>query len=153
RTSFSFALRKEDREMFRERLSVFGMDLENRMKVKIGLLSGGQRQVVTLLMSTLVPPKILLLDEHTAALDPSTAENVMDITKQIVRQNHITTMMITHNMHQALVTGNRTIMLDEGSIILDFPEEKRGGMTVEDLVDLFSKRKKEEFANDKMLLS
>ena len=104
-------------------------------------------------MSTLVPPKILLLDEHTAALDPSTAENVMDITKQIVRQNHITTMMITHNMHQALVTGNRTIMLDEGSIILDFPEEKRGGMTVEDLVDLFSKRKKEEFANDKMLLS
>ena len=153
RTSFSFALRKEDREMFRERLSVFGMDLENRMKVKIGLLSGGQRQVVTLLMSTLVPPKILLLDEHTAALDPSTAENVMDITRQIVRQNHITTMMITHNMHQALVTGNRTIMLDEGSIILDFPEEKRGGMTVEDLVDLFSKRKKEEFANDKMLLS
>lgn len=153
RTAFSFALRKEDREMFREKLAMFGMDLENRMKVKIGLLSGGQRQVVTLLMSTLVPPQILLLDEHTAALDPSTAEKVMEITKNIVKEHNITTMMITHNMHQALTTGNRTIMLDEGSIILDFPEEKRRGMTVEDLVDLFSQRKKEEFANDKMLLS
>lgn len=153
RSSLSFALKKEDRELFREKLSVFGMDLENRMQTKIGLLSGGQRQVVTLLMSTLVMPEILLLDEHTAALDPSTAEKVMEITKQIVSENHLTTMMITHNMHQALTTGNRTIMLDEGKIILDFSEEKRKNMKVEDLVNLYSEKKKEAFANDRMLLS
>lgn len=151
--SFSIALSKADREFFRERLAAFHMDLENRMETKVGLLSGGQRQVVTLLMATLVPPKLLLLDEHTAALDPGTAEKVMHITKEIVGAHHITTMMITHNMEQALSTGNRTIMLDGGSILFDIGEEARRGLTAGDLAELYTEKKKEHFANDRMLLS
>lgn len=151
--SFSLALAKKDREYFREELSHFGMDLENRMKTKVGLLSGGQRQVVTLLMSTLVPPKLLLLDEHTAALDPATAEKVMEITNQIVERNHITTMMITHNMKQALETGTRTIMLDGGSILFDIGSEERKELTVDRLVEMYSEKKRKEFANDRILLA
>ena len=150
---FSLALAKKDRDFFRHSLEAFGMDLENRMGTKVGLLSGGQRQVVTLLMSTLVSPKLLLLDEHTAALDPAAAERVMEITKDIVKRGGITTMMITHNMQQALTTGSRTLMLDGGSVLLDIGEEERKGMKVEDLLELYSERKKTELNNDRMLLS
>lgn len=123
------------------------------MKTKIGLLSGGQRQVVTLLMSTIVTPKLLLLDEHTAALDPATSDKVMEITNKIIRENHITTLMITHNMASALVTGNRTIMLDDGNIIFDISEKQRKNMTVSDLVSMYSEKTKQEFDNDRILLS
>ena len=149
---FRFAITKKDREMFCEELKRFDMGLEDRMETKIGLLSGGQRQVVTLLMSTIVTPKLLLLDEHTAALDPATAEKVMAITNQIVYERHLTTLMITHNMGAALTTGTRTIMLDSGSIIFDIKEEERKNMKVADLLDMYSEKKKEEFDNDRILL-
>ena len=129
------------------------MGLEDRMKTKVGLLSGGQRQVVTLLMCTLVTPKLLLLDEHTAALDPATAEKVMEITNKIVKRNNITTMMITHNMNSALKTGNRTVMMDSGEIILDISGEERDKMTLDDLLKMYSMKKNEVFANDRMLLN
>ena len=116
-------------------------------------LSGGQRQVVTLLMCTLVTPKLLLLDEHTAALDPATAERIMEITKQIVAENKITTLMITHNIRSALSTGTRTLMMDAGRIILDLAGKRREEMTVPELMRLYSEQKKEEFANDRMLLN
>lgn len=150
--SFSFAVSAGERKAFRERLSEFEMDLENRMQTKVGLLSGGQRQVVTLLMATLVPPKLLLLDEHTAALDPGTAEKVMRITNEIVNRDRITTMMITHNMDQALVTGNRTIMMDGGGILFDMSQKEREGLTAGALVELYAEQKKRSFANDRMLL-
>lgn len=150
---FSKAVGKKERELFREKLRTFDMGLEDRMKTKIGLLSGGQRQVVTLLMSTIVTPKLLLLDEHTAALDPATSEKVMEITNRIVKENNITTLMITHNMASALVTGNRTIMLDDGEIIFDMTEEKRKGMTVSDLMVMYSEKKQQNFDNDRILLS
>ena len=122
-------------------------------KTKIGLLSGGQRQVVTLLMCTLSVPKLLLLDEHTAALDPATAEKVMEITKTIVAENNITTMMITHNLKQSLSTGSRTIMLDSGEIILDVSGKERENMSMEDLIQMYSMKKQKEFDNDRILLS
>lgn len=150
---FRFAITKKDREMFREALRGFGMGLEDRMQTKIGLLSGGQRQVVTLLMSTIVTPKLLLLDEHTAALDPATAEKVMAVTNQIVYERNLTTLMITHNMGAALTTGTRTIMLDSGSIIFDIGEEERKHMSVSDLLNMYSEKKKEQFDNDRILLS
>lgn len=151
--SFSLALARKDREYFRQELEKFGMDLENRMKTRVGLLSGGQRQVVTLLMSTLVPPKLLLLDEHTAALDPATAQKVMEITRQIVERFQITTMMITHNMQQALTTGTRTIMLDGGEILFDMDSEMRKDLTVDRLLDMYSEKKKAQFSNDRILLA
>ena len=123
------------------------MGIEDRMKTKIGLLSGGQRQVVTLLMCTLSIPKLLLLDEHTAALDPATAEKVMDITKTIVQENNITTMK------QSLTTGTRTIMLDSGEIILDLSGEERKNTTMEDMIKMYSMKKQKEFDNDRILLS
>ena len=123
------------------------------MKTKIGLLSGGQRQVVTLMMCTLSIPKLLLLDEHTAALDPATAQKVMDITKTIVSENKITTMMITHNMKQSLTTGTRTIMLDSGEILLDLSGEEKKNMTMEDMIKMYSMKKQKEFDNDRILLS
>ena len=135
--------------MFRERLAYYNMGLEDRMKTKVGLLSGGQRQVVTLLMCTLTVPKLLLLDEHTAALDPATAENVMNITKEIVRANNITTMMITHNISSALTTGDRTVMLDKGKIMFDLSGKQREGMTKNDLLGLYS----EKLDNDRILFS
>ena len=141
---FSQAIGKKKREYFR--------GLEDRMKTKIGLLSGGQRQVVTLLMCTIVTPKLLLLDEHTAALDPVTADKVMKITNDIVRENNITTMMITHNMSQALVTGTRTIMMDSGEIIIDLDSVTRKEMNVSDLLKLYREREMKEFDNDRMLL-
>ncbi len=150
---FSFAVNKKEKEMFRNALSEFNMGLEDRMKTKVGLLSGGQRQVVTLLMCTLVMPKILLLDEHTAALDPATAEKVMDITNAIVKKNNLTTLMITHNLSSALVTGSRTIMMDEGDIILDISGEKRKNMSLDDLLNMYSGKKNKKFDNDRMLLN
>lgn len=152
-TPFSRAITKKKVEFFRENLARYNMGIEDRMKTKIGLLSGGQRQVVTLLMCTLSIPKLLLLDEHTAALDPATAEKVMDITKQIVSENNITTMMITHNLKQSLTTGTRTIMLDSGEIILDVSGEERDNMTMDDMIKMYSLKKQKEFDNDRILLS
>ncbi len=152
-TPFARAITKKKVEFFRENLSRYHMGIENRMKTKIGLLSGGQRQVVTLLMCTLSVPKLLLLDEHTAALDPAMAEQVMEITKTIVSENNITTMMITHNLKQSLATGSRTIMLDSGEIILDISGEERDNMTMEDLIKMYSLKRRKEFDNDRILLS
>ena len=148
-----FALNKSDVAVFREALAQYHMGLEDRMKTKVGLLSGGQRQVVTMLMCTIVTPRLLLLDEHTAALDPATAEKIMEITREVVEKNHITTMMITHNLKQAMETGNRTIMMDAGRIILDVDEAERSRMTVNDLLERYSAKKKESFDNDRILLS
>lgn len=142
-----------DREMFRERLSLLHMGLEDRMKQPVGLLSGGQRQALTLLMATMVTPKILLLDEHTAALDPATAKKVLDLTRQIVAERKITCLMVTHNMHQALELGNRTLMMDSGNIILDVSGEKRAGMTVEDLLEQFAVCAGKRLDNDRILFS
>ena len=127
-----------DKAKFREHLALLDMGLEDRMKQPVGLLSGGQRQALTLLMATMVTPKILLLDEHTAALDPASAKKVLDLTRQIVAERKITCLMVTHNMHQALELGNRTLMMDSGNIILDVSGEKRAGMTVEDLLEQFA---------------
>jgi putative tryptophan/tyrosine transport system ATP-binding protein len=149
---FSRAITKQKTEFFRENLARYKMGIEDRMKTKIGLLSGGQRQVVTLLMCTLTVPKLLLLDEHTAALDPETAVKVMDITKTIVAENQITTMMITHNLQQALDTGNRTIMMDAGEIVFDVAGEERSGLTVPDLIRLFAEKRNRELTNDRMML-
>ena len=153
RKPFRSAVRKQEKDLFRTELEKYHMDLENRMKTKVGLLSGGQRQVVTLLMCTLVMPKLLLLDEHTAALDPATADKVMEITRSIVSENHLTTLMITHNLSQALTTGNRTLMLDEGRIILDLGGEERAKMGVNDLLDCYAEKKKKAFDNDRMMLA
>ncbi len=147
------AVQKRDITRFREQLARFGMGLEDRLKMKVGLLSGGQRQALTLLMATIARPHLLLLDEHTAALDPATAEKVMDITAEIVREQKIPTMMITHNMGQALTVGNRTIMMDAGQIILDIHGEERAQMTVPKLMTMYSGARGKELQNDRMLLS
>ena len=142
-----------EREEYHERLKTLGLGLEDRMTAKVGLLSGGQRQALTLLMATVVTPKLLLLDEHTAALDPATAEKVLALTDEIVQSAHITCMMITHNMHSALAHGNRTIMMDHGKIVLDVAGEERAKLTVEDLLDRFRRLSGDELDNDRMLLS
>ena len=144
---------KKDREYFRERLAALGLGLEDRLKSPVGLLSGGQRQALTLLMATLVTPKLLLLDEHTAALDPSTAEKVLELTRSIVAKNNITCMMITHNIRSALELGNRTIMMDAGRIVLDLAGEERAGMTVDALLEKFRTSAGKELDNDRILLS
>lgn len=148
----SLAVSNKKKKMFAEKLAAFDMGLEDRMKTKIGLLSGGQRQVVTLLMCTIVTPKLLLFDEHTAALDPMTANKVMEITNNIVKENNITTLMITHNMTQALKTGNRTVMMDSGNIIIDLSQKEREGMTVPDLLELYKNKENKDFDNDRILL-
>ena len=144
-------IRAADKRKFREHLALLEMGLEDRMKNPVGLLSGGQRQALTLLMATMVTPKILLLDEHTAALDPATAEKVLNLTKQIVAERQITCLMVTHNMHQALELGNRTLMMDGGRIVLDVSGDVRKGMTVEDLLSEFAKRAGKELDNDRIL--
>ena len=144
---------KADWKLFREQLARLDMGLEDRMGQPVGLLSGGQRQALTLLMSTMVPPKILLLDEHTAALDPGTAEKVLNITREVVAEHKITTMMVTHNMHQALELGDRTLMMDSGRIVLDVQGEERKNMAVSDLLAKFKARVGEELDNDRILLS
>lgn len=144
---------KADKEKFRERLKLLGMGLEDRMKQPVGLLSGGQRQALTLMMATFHPPKLLLLDEHTAALDPATAEKVLEITKSVVEEDRITTLMVTHNMRQALDLGNRTLMMDSGGIVLDLKGEERKKMTVEDLLAQFKLQAGKNLDNDRILLS
>ena len=132
-----FALNRKDNEYFREILATLNMGLENRMKTRMGLLSGGQRQAASLLMATVAQPKLLLLDEHTAALDPGAAEKVMEVTRQIVERDKITTLMITHDMDYALRVGSRTIMLDSGKLVLDLSGEERAAMTSGSLAELF----------------
>ena len=144
---------KKDLAFFRDQLAKLDMGLEDRTKQPVGLLSGGQRQALTLLMSTMVPPKLLLLDEHTAALDPGTAEKVLKITREVVAEHQITTLMVTHNMQQALELGNRTLMMDDGNIILDVQGEKRKGMTVGDLLEQFRAGAGKNLDNDRILLS
>ena len=141
---------KADRAEFRERLRMLNLGLEDRMNHPVGLLSGGQRQALTLLMATLVTPKLLLLDEHTAALDPATAEKVLDLTKKIVEENHITCLMITHNIPSALSLGNRTIMMNNGSIVLELAGEERANMTTERLLKVFHEQ---GISNDRILFS
>ena len=151
-SSFS-RISKKDREVFAEKLSALGLGLEDRMKQPVGLLSGGQRQALTLLMATLVTPKLLLLDEHTAALDPGTAEKVLELTKKIVAENHITCLMITHTLHDALTLGNRTLMMDHGRIVLDVADEERAHMTVDGLLQRFAENVGHALDNDRILLS
>ena len=143
---------KKDKEFFAEQLKQLGMGLEDRMKNPVGLLSGGQRQALTLLMATMNKPKLLLLDEHTAALDPKTAKNVLTLTQKIIAENHLTAMMVTHNMKDALEYGNRTIMMHEGKIILDIDAETKKRIHVEDLLVMFEKASGSEINNDRMLL-
>ena len=153
KNAFLSRVSKADKEFFRAQLAQLHMGLEDRMKQPVGLLSGGQRQALTLLMATLVTPKLLLLDEHTAALDPGTAEKVLEVTKKVVAEQKITCLMITHNMHQALELGNRTLMMDSGHIVLDVSGEERGRMTVEDLLQKFSSGTGKDLDNDRILLS
>ena len=143
----------KEREDYKEMLKILDLGLEERLTSKVGLLSGGQRQALTLLMATIAHPKMLLLDEHTAALDPATAEKVMAITVKIVTEQRIPTMMITHNMGQALSVGNRTIMMDAGQIILDIADDERAEMTVPKLMTMYSGARGKELDNDRMLLS
>ncbi len=147
------AVQKSDQKLFRDKLAEFHMGLEDRMKTKVGQLSGGQRQAMTLLMATIASPKLLLLDEHTAALDPNTAETVLDITQDIVARQGITTMVITHNMVSALALGNRTIMMNAGKIVLDVKGKERAEMTVENLLDRFAQNSGSRLDNDRVLLS
>ena len=144
---------REDRERFRERLRLLDMGLEDRMDQPVGLLSGGQRQALTLLMATMVPPWLLLLDEHTAALDPATAEKVLELTRRITREEGITTLMITHDMTQALTMGGRTLMMDSGRIVLDVRGAERESMTVEDLLRRFREGAGRTLEDDRVLLS
>ncbi len=142
-----------EKKRFRDELASLDLGLEDRMNARVGLLSGGQRQALTLLMATLQKPQLLLLDEHTAALDPKTAEKVLTLTRKLIADNHLTAMMVTHNMKDALHYGNRIIMLHEGRIILDIDREMKAQMTVEDLLKMFKMASGSGLTNDRMLLS
>ncbi|MDD6408081.1 MAG: ABC transporter ATP-binding protein [Lactobacillus equicursoris] len=142
----------KEREFYREKLKLLDLGLDQRLSAKVGLLSGGQRQALTLLMATLVKPKVLLLDEHTAALDPKTAEKVLNATDRIVEEGHLTTLMVTHNMRDAIEHGNRLIMMNEGKVVVDVKGEEKKQLTVEKLLQLFEKASGSEFANDQALL-
>ena len=144
---------KAEREAYMEQLKILDLGLENRMTAKVGLLSGGQRQALTLLMATLRKPKLLLLDEHTAALDPKTAAKVLEATEKIVRKDNLTTLMITHNMRDAIAHGNRLVMMYEGRIVVDVSGEEKKKLTVEQLLNLFSQASGSDEADDKLLLS
>ena len=145
-------IKASERDVYKKLLSTLGLGLEDRLTSKVGLLSGGQRQALTLLMATLKKPKLLLLDEHTAALDPKTAAKVLATTEMIVNRDHLTTLMITHNMKDAIAHGNRLIMMMEGNIILDIRGEEKKKLTVEDLLHKFEEASGEEFTNDKAIL-
>lgn len=153
RRGLRWQLHAEDRAFFREQLKRLGLGLEDRLSDKVGLLSGGQRQAVTLLMATLQKPKLLLLDEHTAALDPATAAKVLGLTQEIVEGSGLTSLMVTHNMRDALNIGNRLIMMDHGHIIYDVSGEEKKRLTVEDLLRKFEEASGMEFANDRMMLA
>ena len=149
----SRAVKNEHRALYRERLATLGLGLENRLTDRIGLLSGGQRQAVSLLMAALQPSRILLLDEHTAALDPRTADFVLQLTARIVNESKLTTMMVTHSMRQALDVGERTVMLHQGQVVLDVSGQERAQMDVTDLLHMFEKVRGEKLADDALLLS
>lgn len=149
----SWGITRDEKFQYMERLMMLDLGLENRMTTKVGLLSGGQRQALTLLMATLKSPKLLLLDEHTAALDPKTAGKVLEITEQIVETNHLTTLMVTHNMKNAIQYGNRLIMMYEGNVIYDVEGEEKKKLQVKDLLEKFETVSGGEFANDRMILS
>lgn len=149
----SWGVTHAEREIYREKLATLQLGLEDRLTAKVGLLSGGQRQAITLLMATLQQPKLLLLDEHTAALDPKTAEKVLQATDQIIAKNHLTAIMVTHNMKDAIAHGNRLVMLHDGRIILDIGAEEKKKLTVQDLLAQFERASGDEFTNDRALLS
>ncbi len=152
RRTLRIGITKKERDEYRELLKILGLGLENRLTTKVGLLSGGQRQALTLLMASLQKPKLLLLDEHTAALDPKTAAKVLETTEYIVSKDHLTTLMITHNMKDAITHGNRLIMLMDGKIILDIKGEEKKKLTVSDLLRKFEEASGEAFADDKAIL-
>ena len=139
--------------MYREHLHMLGLGLEDRLGSKVGLLSGGQRQALTLLMATLRTPKLLLLDEHTAALDPKTAAKVLELTEKLVADQHLTALMVTHNMKDAIAMGNRLIMMHAGRIVVDVSGERKKALTMHQLMELFETAAGEELSNDRMLLS
>ena len=152
RRTFKWGISHAEREQYRALLAPLGLGLEDRLTTKVGLLSGGQRQALTLLMASLKKPKLLLLDEHTAALDPKTAAKVLELSEQIVSENHLTTLMVTHNMRDAINLGNRLIMMNEGRIVLDISGEEKKRLTVEQLISRFSAASGREFSNDRVLL-
>ncbi len=152
RRTLAWGITHEERELFRERLARLGLGLENRLSDKVGLLSGGQRQALTLLMATIQSPDVLLLDEHTAALDPKTAALVLEITEEVVTENNLTTLMVTHNMHDAIRMGNRLIMMSAGKIIFDVRGEEKSRLQISDLMKKFEEAAGVEFDNDRMLL-
>lgn len=148
-----WGITKEEKELFREKLATLGLGLEDRMTSKVGLLSGGQRQAITLLMASMREPKLLLLDEHTAALDPKTAAKVLEISDKIIEEYHLTAMMVTHNMKDAIAHGNRLIMMHEGRVIYDVSGEEKKNLKVKDLLAKFEEASGGEFANDRMMLA
>lgn len=149
----SWGVKKGEKEKYREMLAEFGLGLEDRMTTKVGLLSGGQRQAITLLMATIQKPKLLLLDEHTAALDPKTAAKVLELSDKIIEENNLTALMVTHNMKDAITHGNRIIMMNNGEIILDISGEEKKQLTVEQLLQKFEQVSGSKMDNDRMLLS
>ncbi len=153
RRGLRIAVDAKDTKFFRDALAEFDMGLEDRIHTKVGLLSGGQRQALTLLMATIVTPKILLLDEHTAALDPATAQKVMKITHDIIEKHKLTALMITHNIQSALTSGNRTIMLDSGKVILDITGEERENMTLQKLMEFYANTQNKELSDERILLA
>ena len=153
RRGLAWGVTKEEKEVYHEELKRLGLGLEDRMTAKVGLLSGGQRQALTLLMATLQKPKLLLLDEHTAALDPRTAKKVLSLTEEIVTEERLTALMVTHNMKDAIRLGNRLVMMHEGRIIYDVRGEEKKKLTVEDLLKKFEDASGGEFANDRMILA
>lgn len=152
RRGLKWAITNKDRQRFREQLALLDLGIEDRLSTKMGLLSGGQRQAITLLMAAMKKPKLLLLDEHTAALDPKTAAKVLEITDKLVMENGLTALMITHNMKDAIAHGNRLIMMNAGKIVLDVSGEEKQKLTVETLIEAFSKASGAEFASDRALL-
>jgi putative ABC transport system ATP-binding protein len=153
RRKLKWGCTRKNRESYRKLLEQLDLGLEDRLSTKVGLLSGGQRQAVTLLMATIRQPKLLLLDEHTAALDPKTAAKVLELTDKLVTENNLTTLMVTHNMHDAIAYGNRLIMMDEGRIVVDISGEEKKKLTIDALLDLFEVGSGNRFADDKELLS
>ena len=149
---FKWGIAKGERAIYKEKLAELDLGLEDRLSSKVGLLSGGQRQAVTLLMATIKAPKLLLLDEHTAALDPKTAAKVLEITEKLVEENKLTTLMITHNMRDAIRYGNRLIMMNNGKIVVDISGESKKNLTVEDLLSLFTKASGSDFTSDRAIL-
>ncbi|MFZ7126807.1 MAG: ABC transporter ATP-binding protein [Desulfobacterales bacterium] len=153
RRGLRIGVRNAHRDLFRAQLSVLGLGLEDRLKLSVGLLSGGQRQALTMVMATLIRPKLLLLDEHTAALDPKTARQILELTREIIDGRRLTALMVTHNMHHALDLGNRLIMLHRGRIILDIRGAEKANTSVDDLLERFYSQQGESFATDRGLLS